>query len=263
MTNWLALKQELDRWKEMGRTSTFWWRDDDAQRPTAELDRLFALASTAQVPLSIAVIPVTAEASLSDYVEHTSEHFVLQHGYGHYNHAPSGTKKSELGAHRPIPQALGDLGAGWQRLRCLFGARALPVLVPPWNRIASGLVPMLPGIGFMGLSTHGSRRRPQATPGLSQVNVHADIIDWHDRCPFIGETAALDLTVGHLRARREGVADPSEPTGLLTHHLVQDEGGWRFIEQFLGRTRDHPGARWLDAATVFQISAHSHAAAVA
>ena len=57
-------------------------------------------------------------------------------------------KKIELGTERPAMLVLGELGTGRMALERLFGARPLPVLVPPWNRIAPALVPTLPEIGF-------------------------------------------------------------------------------------------------------------------
>jgi hypothetical protein len=60
---------------------------------------------------------------------------------------------------------LGELGTGWMALERLFGSRVLPVLVPPWNRIAPGLVPALPEIGYRGLSTFGIRGGFRPYPG--------------------------------------------------------------------------------------------------
>ena len=62
---------------------------------------------------------------------------------------------------------LGELGTGRMALERLFGARPLPVLVPPWNRIAPALVPTLPEIGFAGLSTFGARRAHASGEGAS------------------------------------------------------------------------------------------------
>jgi hypothetical protein len=46
-------------------------------------------------------------------------------------------------------------------------------------------------------------------------------------------------------------ADPTEPTGLMTHHLYHDEACWRFIGAFLSQTRSHPAVRWLDPREAF------------
>jgi hypothetical protein len=90
---------------------------------------------------------------------------------------------------------------------------------------------------------------------LNIVNTHVDVIDWHGGRGFLGEAAALDLLIGHLSARRQGRADPDEPTGLLTHHLVHDADTWRFLENLQDFIRDHPGdqppARFIEPAEAF------------
>ena len=44
--------------------------------------------------------------------------------------------------------------------------------------------------------------------------------------------------------------DADEPTGLLTHHLDMDEASWAFVEELIGRTRDHSAASWLALDTI-------------
>ena len=46
--------------------------------------------------------------------------------------------------------------------------------------------------------------------------------------------------------RLDGRCDADEPTCLLTHHLVQDEACWRFIDRFVGAIRRHLSAAWID-----------------
>jgi hypothetical protein len=48
----------------------------------------------------------------------------------------------------------------------------------------------------------------------------------------------------HLAARRTGVADPGEPTGLLTHHRDMDEPLWEFLAELLPRLANHPAVRF-------------------
>ena len=249
MADWRGLAEELDRWSSGGLAATLWWRDDDAAKPARELDHLLVLRARARVPLALAVIPASVEASAAERINGGCT--VLQHGYAHRNHAPANARKTELGAGRPAGEALGELATGRQRLAALFGAHATTILVPPWNRIGDNLVGALGDAGFTGLSTWGPRSSARPAPGIAQVNTHIDIIDWRGTRGFVGEEAALGAAVAHLRARRQGHADPAEPTGLLTHHLVHDEAGWRFVEAFIERTSAHPATRWLDAATAF------------
>lgn len=249
--SWTGLERELDAWADAGLTATLWWRDDDACRATPALERLLATAAGGgaadATPLALAVIPLAAEPELASLVAVGPEVAVLQHGYAHQNHAGPKEKKMELGPHRPFEQTIADIAAGWQRLESLFGARLLPVMTPPWNRIAPRLAAMLPGIGFSGLSAFGPRQAAEPWPGLRQINTHVDIIDWKGTRGFAGAPSALAAAAGHLAARRAGRADAAEPTGLLTHHLVHDEGCWAFVAEFLARTAAHPAVRWISA----------------
>lgn len=248
---WTALREELDRWAADGREAEFWWRDDDAVAPTPVLERLLGLSDRHQAPLLLAVIPGRAEAALAGRVSDAPLAAVCQHGYEHRNHAPDGDKKMELGPHRPSEIVIGELAMGWQLMTDRFGPHALPVLVPPWNRIAPHLVPMLPEMRYAGLSAFGPRNRAEPVRGFRQVNAHVDIVDWKGSRGFVGEARALEQAVSHLAAKRAGTADAAEPTGLLTHHLDHDEGCWDFAGAFLAAIRDHPAARWRAAADLF------------
>ena len=225
-----------------------WWRDDDAERPTPALDRLLGLA--AGVPLALAVIPGRAVAPLAQLLAACPGARVLQHGWMHANHAAADEKKCELGPQRPLPLIMDELAAGWRRLAGLFGPLAIAVLTPPWNRMSEGLVPLLATAGYLGLSTAGPRRQAEPSPGLRQVNTHADLAAWPSG-RFIGSASALGLVVAHLAARRAGRIDAAEPTGLLTHHLVMDRDTAIFIARFLALTREHRAVRWLGAAEAF------------
>ena len=144
-----------------------------------------------------------------------------------------------------------DVRYGLHLLRAAFGSRALSVLVPPWNRMAPALAPMLPTIGIMGLSRYLTREAAMAAPGVHQVNCHVDLIDWHGTRGFIGEEAALTLVLANLAARQADSADSDEPIGLLTHHQVHDAACWSFLEAFLGCLARHEGARIAAPAELF------------
>lgn len=253
MTGWDDLKEELDAWAAVrngaGRQATFWWRDDDAVVPTPPLCRLLDIAAAADVPVALAVIPRDTGEPLRLHLETRPQAFVLQHGWSHDNHAPDGERQEEFGVHRPLPVMLDELTRGWAKLSVF--ARALPVMVAPWNRMDAHLLAHLPSAGLGAVSTLGPRGAAEPVAGVRRVNVHVDIMDWQGTRGFIGLDRALDQVIGHLRARRTGDADADEPTGLMTHHSFHDEDCWRFIAEFLGRTRDHPAARWLAADKAF------------
>lgn len=257
MSDWRGLDDELSRWVDLGRVATLWWRDDDATDATPALDRLLALRARYIIGLGLAVIPERASGALAARLAADGATIALQHGYAHQNHAAPGEKKMELGPHRPAMVVLGELGTGWLALERLFGARALPVMVPPWNRIAPALVPTLPEIGLRGLSTHGARTRVEPVRGLRQVNTHLDPIDWHGGRGFVGEAAAIKTLTRSLAIRRLAGLESAvgeEPTGLLTHHLVQDEAVWAFVDRLIARLRAHSGVRILTPQEVFGLS---------
>jgi hypothetical protein len=242
------LDDELARWAERGREATLWWRDDDAVAMTPALAPLLELARAHEVPVALAVVPASLDASLVAAVATAPTCTIVQHGYAHRNHAPAGAKSCELGGDRPLAAVVAELGTGLDRLRADFGARFEPVLVPPWNRIDARVVAVLPAHDFAGLSTFGPRTGRDAAPGLACCNAHADPIAWRAGRRFVGAERALDAVLEHLAQRRQGAVDPDEPTGLLTHHLVFDVEAWRFVGELLARTRRHPAARWVGVA---------------
>lgn len=255
--DWEALTRELDLWAEDGRIATMWWRDDDAADHTEALDRLLELRCTLDVPLALAVIPATATPALRTRLNRDTDICVLQHGYSHQNFADESARKIELDDSRPAAYVIGDLATGSQALAGY--ATHLPVLVPPWNRIAPHLIPFLPELGFCGLSTHGPRNRPFPIAGLRANNVHVDLVDWRGTRGaqpggFLGDGNILDDTLAHLSARRQGHVDAAEATGLMTHHLVMDTQSHDFVCAFVERTRAHPAVRWLPASELFPVS---------
>ena len=248
---WSWLGRELDSWGETGLTAAFWWRDDDATAATPELERLLDIAGSTEVPLALAAIPARLEDGLAARLETCANIDVLQHGFAHLSHARAGALNLELGGARPRDLLLRDLGAGREILQQAFGARFLPVMVPPWNRVDSDVVTDLPAIGLYGLSTMRVRKSAHPAPGLLQVNAHLDPVHWRHERGFIGTWLAIAILVQHLRARRCGYRDADEPTGLLTHHLVQDETVWRFCARLVEFVHAHPAAEWVRADAIW------------
>jgi len=247
MTAWRAIDEEIARWREAGREPVLWWRDDDAADATPALDRLLDLQRAVKAPLALAIVPAHATPALAERLAQAPGVDLLQHGYAHTNHAPAADKKMELGPHRPAMFVLGELGTGRMALERLFGSRPLPVLVPPWNRIAAALVPTLPELGYHGLSTFGIRRRARPVSGLMQVNTHVDLIDWQSR-RFVGEEAALAAFERALAASRAGT---DEPVGILSHHLAMDEEAWDFLNSLWVRLGCMPGLKIMPAHELF------------
>jgi hypothetical protein len=244
------LGRALDSFADQGRTAAFWWRDDDAVRPTPALARLLDLSDAFEIEVGVAVIPAAAEASLGDALAARPRAIVLQHGYAHKNHGAKGAPAVELGGARPLAQILEELGAGRRRLDALFAARAERIVAAPWNRIERPVLAALAKHGFRGASAYGPRASMAGAGALVVANAHVDPIDWRER-RFAGEAKALSAIIGELEARRTGSCEPDEPLGLLTHHIDHDAALWAFLARFLAATRAHPAARWLTIGEAF------------
>lgn len=254
---WNALAGELDAWLGQRHQATLWWRDDDAGRPHPALEQLLTAGGRMGIPLGVAVVPAWLTAEVAETLEAAGEIVVvLQHGFAHANHETEiqpGERKvrpAECGVGRSVGVALEELTVGATRLRARFGGRFLPLFVPPWNRIAPAVIAELPRLGYRGLSTFGPRQVATPAPGLLQVNCHVDPILWREGKRFAGPTVTLDRLRAHLSARRERRVDPSEPTGILTHHRDLDPAGWAFLEELLSRLRTHPAATFPSLASL-------------
>ena len=220
---WSWLQRELDAWGERELQADFWWRDDDAVAASPQLDRLLQIGERHEIP-------------------------------SHRSHAGSGQLKLELGGERDLRQTLADLRLGQQLLRDRFGAAFTPVLVPPWNRIDAPVIAALPGLGFSGVSTMRVRRLAAPAPGLLQINAHLDPVNWRQQRGFIGLYPAIAILVQHLLARRSGYRDFAEPTGILSHHLAQNDAVWRFLEDLFNFLERHPASCWRSATTLWKAS---------
>lgn len=250
MASWTDLQNELDAWSTAGRTATLWLRDDDAIDNTSELEQLIASSLTHGIPTALAVIPADATDALAARIDEQSGVTVLQHGLSHANHEPASQKKAELGSARNATEVLADIARGARLLSTKFHS-SCPVLVPPWNRISPAVVPHLDDIGIKGLSTFRPRERDSSLPLI--VNTHVDIIDWRGTRGFAGQANTLNQLVAHLGDRRSKKVDSTEPTGILTHHLVHDEECWQFLHGLFTLTREHAAVQWLSAQEIFTV----------
>jgi len=246
------LSAHLDWFAERGRTVRFWWRDDDAVKPTPALDRMLELANRHAVDLALAVIPKEATQALAERLANEPHAVVLQHGWQHRNFQRKdlGEKAAELGSRRDPDELMALLAEGKTRLEGLFGAKFVPAMVPPWNRISPEICRRLPGIGLSGLSTFTWFNFPHD----GQVQSHVDILKWKKQVRFIGwESARLRFDLQLTRRRNTG----DEPVGLLTHHLVHDAGCFEFLEIFLEVAARHEGAEWPTISELFEERAAS------
>lgn len=248
MSVWEAVDRELE---QLRAPLPLWWRDDDAVAATPELETLKTCAALFNAPLALAVIPSALEPSLAEAIKHPSLN-VLVHGWRHANHAPPQEKKAEFRAHRPLAERTEETAAGLAALSAAFPSQTAPIFVPPWNRIAPDMRAPLWKQGYRALSTYGPRRLPppasDGAPELLDVNTHIDPIDWRGtRSAVALEKLAADLAA-LLTARRLGTADPTEPIGVLTHHLVHDQRIWETVKRLLDHLCDKGRCRWVNVA---------------
>lgn len=238
--DWTRLDAELDR---LTAPLPFWWRDDDAVADTPQLTRLIALSEQTQVPVHLAIIPARADTTLPPRLD-PGWAVPVTHGWAHKNHAPKGEKRAEFGAHRPLEMLEQEAAQARLHLADLLGTAPAPMFVPPWNRMTRSLAPGLKRAGFDSLSTFTPRRTRAAAPGLTQINTHIDPIDWRGTRSLVDPQQLIAQMVQQLADRRLGNADPTEPYGLLTHHLVHDEAIWGFTAALLTRLRQAPLTLW-------------------
>ncbi|MCJ8142517.1 glycosyl transferase family 28 [Ancylobacter sp. A5.8] len=245
MEGWARLDTALKRARDAGRTLDFWWRDDDAVDPSAALDTLLTRFERFGVSGGLAIIPSRATPALVERLRAAPAVDVLIHGWAHTNYAPVGEKAAEFGAHRPPDIVAGEAGAGLSRLRELFGERALPLFVPPWNRIASAISAALPAQGFTGLSTF--TRRSGSIPGLTQLNTHWDPIAWKRSGGLVDEAKLANELARLVEDELAAAPGELEPIGLLTHHLVHD--GWidRLLDEVMERLAASGVVRFVSA----------------
>lgn len=223
----------------------FWWRDDDAGRDDDRLLPLLQLAERRRAPLALAVVPDWLEEPCRARILDSPQATVLQHGISHADHASPPAKKIELGGTAARSILLAGLERGRARLAAAFGARFRSVLVPPWNRVAADLLPMLPDAGYCGISTYGSRRRTPAAPGLQRVNTHLDLVLWREGGRHLDLAAAVTALAGLTAAHGD------EPIGILSHHQVMDAVAFSTLDRLLALVQDQPRATLAAAGALF------------
>ncbi len=244
MATWSELEAELSLWAGAGEVPTFWWRDDDAQAPTGDLDRLIALSERFDAAMHLAVVPADIDPGLAERLRASPGVYATQHGFAHINHEARGTGASEVGQTRELALQEADMREGWRRMVAAELPNLVPVFVPPWNRIADKTVQILPRLGYVALSNFYLRPNPSPVKGLLHFNAHIDPIRWKEGAKFAGTEKTLEQCVVHLRQRRTGEAEKAEPTCFCTHHLQTDEPTWAFSEALMDRLTHGGRTKW-------------------
>jgi hypothetical protein len=220
---------ELDRWRAAGRMARLWLRDDDAVRPTAELDALVGRLRAHGAGCLLAVIPMLAEHALAERL--LAEPLVLpaMHGAFHASHALPGRKSEETPEERNTADSLAALREARKRFAAMFGEGAARWYVPPWNRIPGGLAARLPELGFRAVSSYRTNL-PGPVGGLALHPAHVDIMDWRGGSRGRPTEAVMADLAEQLAAAR---TDGWRPVGILCHHLVHDAAAWQALDAIL------------------------------
>jgi hypothetical protein len=77
-------------------------------------------------------------------------------------------------------------------------------------------------------------------------------VDWDRGACLQDPDALIGALAAAFDARIDGEADPDEPVGLLTHHLVHGEAHWSFCAQLFERLRKHENLRYLPPRLLFR-----------
>lgn len=240
---WTLVRRELALWEEAGSTARLWLRDDDAASVTPALIRLCELCKAHAVPALLAAIPSQADGELAGYLSGHPLVEVASHGWTHRNHGLPG-RKAEFPDHRPHAEVLRELRWARERTVALFGSQAVPIYVPPWNRISSEVADLLPHAEFCALSTIGRDSVAGLRADVRQINVHLDIIDWRGSRGGRDRDELVEELANHLAwARSNG----GTAIGVLTHHLVHDGCAWEFLDELFAETAACRAAQWVRA----------------
>ncbi|MBC6442841.1 MAG: polysaccharide deacetylase [Rhodobacteraceae bacterium] len=244
MSDWQTISSGLHRLADAGTPLGLWWRDDDAAAPTPELDRLQALAARYDMAIHLAVIPAHATPTLREALAPSV--IPVVHGFAHQSHAAAGEKNTEFSDDRGKDAICADLQLA-VTLMADLQVNYAPVFVPPWNRIGPYATALLPDFGFRYLSTYNARSAVWATSGVEQVNTHVDPIEWRGSRSLVPQDRLLARISFSLAARLDGIQDPTEPFGLLTHHLIHDAAIRDFTDRFLEVFLTAPISLWTAA----------------
>lgn len=252
---WSQLEAELNAWAAESQTATFWWRDDDAIQAGEKLQHLIDI--TTDTGLLLAVIPASMKSSLAKMLTDCSHVKVAQHGYAHINHAPRGQGLGawELGLHRGEDAVMSDLAVGRSLLEEHFDTDFIQVIVPPWNRIAPGLLMPVAARGYRGVSAFGLQNADDLDVDMVVANAHCDPIRWKSGAQFTGTGKAVSQLVSHLQARRTGSIAINQHTGFLTHHIDMDNECWEFCNTLISLVSSHDAARWVSPLSIFDCQA--------
>ena len=240
---------ELAKWSRKNSIVQIWWRDDDANRPTSNLDWMLKTIDSLEFKPLLAAIPNLSSRELAKALE-TNGLPIAVHGLSHSNYEPADSRKSEFGPSRTLRNIKKDLIQAKEQLSNIFGDSVIDCFVPPWNRIREDIIPNLSELGFSGFSSFGKRSSKVHESNLKWFNTHVDVIDWRNTRHFIGREAMISQITDNLRRQRTR-SGTSEPVGVLTHHLNMIESDWEEFRNIFTVLKKNNAVRFVDPLELF------------
>lgn len=218
-------------------TVLFFFRDDDAGWEDDRLYRLLDVFAAAEAPIDLAAIPCAVSRTLARSLERRRRAAagllgIHQHGYAHRNHEPVG-RKSEFGPSRSAEAQLADVLRGRHLLRERLEAEPDPIFTPPWNRCTADTARAVRTAGLRVLSRE-SRAEPLGVEAVHELPV---AIDW------VRQRGGVRISRLELGAHLAVTVRRGEPTGVMLHHAVMDEGDRAAVAALLGVLAASPNVR--------------------
>lgn len=240
------LRRELELWRAAGRQPRLWLRDDDAVAPGPALDRLLALTAAAGVPVTLAVIPQDSGEALAARLAARPEVSVAVHGWRHRGYRAPGALRGggEFGPERPAAERLAEAARGLRKLAGLHGARALPVFVPPWNRLERSFAPRLAEVGYAALSAWGDE-----AAGFPEINAQVAVVNYG--AGGAATAPAEQVAEQMLRRLRRCRETGRGAVGVLSHHLAHVQATEALLAALIEVTQA-AGCAWVGLAELLE-----------
>jgi len=200
------------------------FRNDDLGWDLPKFTRLLELFERTGHKLNAAAIPLVCFENcepngfrpFAPYLQ------VHAHGLAHFDHEANG-KKSEFGPARDATSVRCDLERAFELTRHTFGDLFYPAFTPPWNRMETDFIRMLPEAGFTLLSRDGDKRA--GIPALDELNIDIDL-----------HTAKQDRSSWSTDSLFKNVVTRNTSTvGIMLHHKHMTENDYEFLAAFLDR----------------------------
>ena len=169
---WSLIEREAGAWRRAGHAPVLWWRDDDARKPSAGLERLLALSHRFATPVALAIIPDVDLSALAAVIGGHPRLRAIQHGCDHVDRNKGGAFSAEFAPDTPADEVAARIAAHWRRLS--EAMPAAPIYAPPWNVLTPNVKDALVRTPLRAVSLYGFSESPEARP--PRIDTHIDIM---------------------------------------------------------------------------------------